>query len=203
MLKILGSAAIMTALSIGSSAVAQEAPTWRQLPDQQVNLDSSDAGSGTDLRAFIRTIESNTGIGPMMILSCTATTRGHHMLQVAFQADPNADYEAYSNRNLRLQHVTGKLKISEKNRTARFTLHPKSTRMVPKDRSIAKNIFNAIVRGDTISIKRSGKTITYDNPGQDPVFVSFAKTCPTTNGEKFDDPLFSQALSDELYKPAK
>lgn len=191
-------AAIVTALMLAPIASAQGAVVWSLQPDQTINVDSSDAGSSPDLRANIRTIESNAGLGPMIILSCTATTNGHHMLQVAFQPDPHSDYETYSDNKLRLQHGFGKLSIGDKKHKARFTLHPKSTRMVPKDRMIAKKVFNGIVRGDTISIKRSGKTTEFANPGKDPVFVSFAKSCPTTNGGKFDDPLFSMVKSGAL-----
>lgn len=173
------------------------APHWKQDPDRIWSADGADAGHGADFYSFSRMIKSSGGAGPITILNCQANSKGQNSLSLGFQIDPENTYEDAPDHSLRILTASGILTVGGKKQAERFRYHPDSTKIIPFDPAVPRRIFNAVVKGEEVTLKFQGKTYVLNLPGKDKVFVSFAKTCPITNGGKFDMSIFDQVNNSE------
>lgn len=190
------SAVLTGAVILVQTTTAQTEPSsalaWVQDRDSILRVDDSDAGTGTDFYSFSRLIHSSGGHGPVLTFNCQAMSTGQHSLNAAIQLDPSNTYEENPSERLRLLNVSVALTINGSKKMERFKYHPASSKIIPHNKAIAKRLYNAVVQGSDVTIKVKGKTYDLALPGKDPVFVNFAKTCPTTNGGKFDMSIFQQ-----------
>lgn len=187
--------AIATAVLLAQSGLTEgteaEAPlAWRQSPDTIYQVDGADAGNSADFFSFSRLIKVSGGTGPILILNCQAMSNGAHSLNAGIQLDPANTYEENPAERLHLHRITVTMSVDGKRTHEKFMMHPKSSKIVPIDKSVGKRLFNAAVTGAVVTIKANGKTFELEIPDQDKVFADFAKTCPTTNGGKFYNTLF-------------
>jgi hypothetical protein len=166
---------------------------WVMERDQLWSVDSSDAGGAPNFFSFVRIITVSGGEGPILQLSCQATSRGDQMLQAGIKLDPENTYEQAPKEHLRLLEMSGKLTVGSDRKSERFQYHPDSSKITPRNRTVPKRLFNAVVRGDPVQLKVRNKTYDLAVPGVDPVFTMFAKTCPVTNGGTFDESIFENA----------
>ena len=178
-----------------SSGFADEQSTdgalyWTEERDQLWSVDSSDAGEAPNFYSIIRVITSSGGDGPVLQLGCQATSKGDQTLQAGFKLDPQNAYEQAPKTRLRLLSMSGILTIGDDRKSERFQYHPDSSKITPFNRAVPKRLFNAIVRGDPVQLKVQNQTYDLALPGVDDIFTRFAKTCPVTNGGKFDQPIF-------------
>lgn len=165
---------------------------WEQEQDRIWTVDGSDAGKKADFYNFVRIITSSGGNGPIVQLGCRASSRGDNALSAGIQLDPNNAYDEHPKRNLRLLSMSGVLTIGDERTSERFQYHPDSSKLIPFNRSVPRRLFNAVVLGDTVTLKARNKTYNLEIPGKDPVFKAFAKICPVTNGGKFDQSIFDR-----------
>jgi len=179
--------AITTTLILAGVAQAESAAplAWVQDPDSIIRVDDSDAGTSADFYSFSRLIHSSGGSGPILIFNCQAMSTGQHSLNAAVQLDPDNTYEESPSERLHLLNVSVTLTIDGSKKSERFKYHPASSKIIPYNKSVAKQLYNAVVQGSDVRMKVKGKTHDLALPGKDSVFISFAKTCPTTNGGKF------------------
>lgn len=166
---------------------------WIQDPDSIIRVDDSDAGNAANFYSFSRLIHSSGGSGPVLIFNCQAMSTGQHSLNAAIQLDPDNTYSENPSERLHLLNVSVTLTIDGSKKSDKFKYHPASSKIIPHDKAIAKKLYNAVVQGSDVSMKVKGKTYDLALPGKDSVFVSFAKTCPTTNGGKFNPAIIEQA----------
>lgn len=198
-------AALLTAI-VELAAHAETEPSetapptrhWEQDPDRIWRVDSSDAGRGTDYYSFSRMIRSAGGSGPITILNCQANSKGQNTLSLGFQIDPENRYTDDPDHSPRILTASGILTVGGKKEAERFQYHPDSTKIIPFSDAVPRRIFNAVVTGAVVTLKFQGKTYDLDLPPKDTTFVSFAKTCPVTNGGTFDRAIFDQAEAIEL-----
>lgn len=169
------------------------APAWIQDPDSIIRVDDSDAGNAANFYSFSRLIHSSGGSGPVLIFNCQAMSTGQHSLNAAVQLDPDNTYEENPSERLHLLNISVILMIDGSKKSERFKYHPASSKIIPHNKAVAKQLYNAVVQGSDVSMKVKGTTYDLTLPGKDSVFVSFAKTCPTTNGGKFDPAIIEQA----------
>jgi hypothetical protein len=189
---VFGIAAILV-LAGNAQAESPAALAWVQDPDSIIRVDGSDAGTSANFYSFSRLIHSSGGPGPILIFNCQAMSTGQHSLNAAVQLDPDNAYEENPSERLHLLNVSVTLTIGGSKKSERFKYHPASSKIIPHNKAVAKQLYNAVVQGSDVSLKVKGKTYDLAFPGKDPVFVSFAKTCPTTNGGKFDPAIVEQA----------
>jgi hypothetical protein len=201
-------AALATIVAVGIAPVAladtqpaepeAASPHWQQDPDRIWFVDGADAGHGADYYSFARMIRSSGGDGPITILNCHATSTGQNSLSLGFQIDPDNAYEDAPDHSPRILTASGILTVGGKKQAERFRYHADSTKIIPFDPAVPRRVFNAVVTGEEVTLKFQGKTYDLGLPGKDKVFVSFAKTCPVTNGGKFDYSIFDQAPDIEM-----
>lgn len=183
---------------LGSWSHADEQTTvgtlsWVQERDQLWSVDSSDAGNAPNFFSYILIITSSGGDGPVLQFSCQATNKGDQSLQIGFKLDPDNTYEQAPKQRLRFLEMSGTLTIGDDRKSERFQYHPDSSKIAPYNRTVPKRLFNAVVRGDDVQLKVQNKTHNIALPGTDEAFSRFARTCPVTNGGKFDQSLFDKA----------
>lgn len=187
-------AIIITLVLAGAAQAESPAPlAWVQDPDSIIRVDDSDAGKSANFYSFSRLIHSSGGSGPILIFNCQAMSTGQHSLNAAVQLDPDNTYEENPSERLHLLNVSVTLTIDGSRKSERFKYHPASSKIIPYNKAVAKQLYNAVVQGSDVRLKVKGKTYDLALPGKDAVFVSFAKTCPTTNGGKFDPSVVEQA----------
>lgn len=165
---------------------------WVQDPDKIVSVDSSDAGKDANFYSFSRIIRTSGGPQPTVLLTCQAMSTGHNSMNFAIQLDPANTYESDPSERLRLLSLSGTLIINGEGKPERFKYHPASSKVIPFDKSAARRLFNAVVKGSEVHLKIKGDTFDLALPGKGPAFVSFAKTCPITNGGTFDQSIFDR-----------
>lgn len=163
---------------------------WKQLQDNLVSVDSSDAGRTADYYGFTRTIQAAETTGPIVIFICHVSSEDYQSLNAGIQLDPQNTYGDNPERTPRILTLSGILTIDGKKQSERFRYHPASSKIVPFDRKVARRLYNAAVTGSDVSIKVQGKTYDLEIPAKNDVFVSFAKICPVTNGGTFDRSIF-------------
>lgn len=168
---------------------------WEQKPDTFTTVDGSDAGTATDFYGFSRIMQTAGTTGPIVIFICHVNSNGYESLNAGIQLDPNSTYGEKPERTPRILTLTGVLTIDGKTQSERFRYHPASSKIVPFDRKVARRLYNAAVTNSDVSIKVQGKTYDLEIPAKNNVFKSFAKTCPVTNGGKFDYSIFEDALT--------
>lgn len=181
---------IAVALFAQLSAADTPPLIWEQSRDAIHHVDGSDAGTAADFYSFSRTIKVSGATGPIVILNCQAMSNGAHSLNAGIQMDPANTYEENPSERLRLHNVNVSLTVDGIRQNEKFMMHPKSTKIVPIDKSVGKRIYNAVVTGSPVSMKLQGKNYDLELPGKDEVFVAFARFCPTTNGGQFDYSIF-------------
>lgn len=184
-------AAFIAVALIAQLSAADTPPLiWEQSRDAIHQVDGSDAGTAADFYSFSRTIKVSGATGPIVILNCQAMSNGAHSLNAGIQMDPANTYEENPSERLRLHNVNVSLTVDGIRQNEKFMMHPKSTKIVPIDKSVGKRIYNAVVTGSPVSMKLQGKNYDLELPGKDEVFVTFARFCPTTNGGQFDYSIF-------------
>lgn len=181
------------AMANGARAESPASLAWVQAPDSIIRVDDSDAGNAANFHSFSRLIHSSGGSGPVLIFNCQAMSTGQHSLNAAIQLDPDNVYEENPSERLHLLNVSVTLTIDGSKKSERFKYHPASSKIIPHNKTVAKQLFNAVVESSEVKVKVKGKAYDLVLPGKDAVFVSFAKTCPTTNGGKFDPTLVEKA----------
>ena len=183
---------------LGQAAVAEaDTPaelSWSADRDTLIRVDTSDPGNAADFYSVSRTIRSSGGTGPVLMLNCQAMSTGKHSLNAAIQLDPANTYEESPSERLRLLSLNVALTVGGKKKNERFQYHPQSSKIIPFNKDVSKRLYNAVVTGASVTIKVKGETYTLALPGKDQTFISFAKTCPTTNGGQFDPSLFEHAM---------
>lgn len=203
--RTIAAAALLATMAVPAASAETEAADsaaparhWEQEPDRIWRVDSSDAGHGTDYYSFSRMIRSAGGTGPVTILNCQANSKGQNTLSLGFQIDPENRYTDNPDHSPRILTASGILTVGGKKEAERFQYHPDSTKIIPFNNAVPRRIFNAVVTGAEVKLKFQGKTHDLDLPAKDKVFISFAKTCPVTNGGTFDSSIFDRAEAIEL-----
>ena len=163
-----------------------------------VEVDSSDPGRKYDFKSLLLKTSARGGTAPTITLSCQVNSKGAEMFNAAIQLDPENTYEEDPERSPTIRHVSGTITLGDKKETLRFFYHGKSTRLVPKKRAIARRLFNTAARGGSGTLKVMGKTYDLQLPQPNKDLSAFAKTCPITNGGKFDPSIFDQPADIEL-----
>lgn len=104
-------------------------------------------------------------------------------LSVALTTKP-VDFEeafAIQDRRARWRSVTHSLDGSEAE-TGRWAHLPRVGTIEPKDKSLRRKLYNAVLRGQTVTLKMSGRpewSVSFPKP--DAAFRKFALGCPITN----------------------
>lgn len=120
-----------------------------------------------------------------MTLTCTthtSTGADKSQLNVGFDLDHSANV---FRERMKLRQAAGNLRLGEKNYPIRFSYNPDTMKLAPADRSIARRMFNAGVRGDALKLKVLGKThfdIVLPKPNQ--AFADFVNACPALQPKK-------------------
>lgn len=195
--KLITGAALTAAVALGAAAdtgTSEDALSvglhWKQLQDNLISVDSTDAGRAADYYGFTRTIQAAETTGPIVIFICHVSSEDYESLNAGIQLDPHNTYGDNPERTPRILTLSGVLTIDGKKQSERFRYHPASSKIVPFDRKVARRLYNAAVSGSDVSIKVQGKTYDLEIPAKNDVFVSFAKICPVTNGGTFDRSIF-------------
>ncbi|MEL7230975.1 MAG: hypothetical protein AAGJ85_00520 [Pseudomonadota bacterium] len=152
-----------------------EIPEFRQ-------VDSADAGREADFTAAIEKVSIDVGENKRIILTCQVIRQDGELrdtrLQVGFDLDTSKqDFT----RNLNIRRKTGKVTIADNTLSYRFQWNVKTDTFVPFDRTLARRMFNAAVRGDNVKLRINSKLgFEIDLPEMNEDFKSFARGCPAT-----------------------
>jgi len=202
MLRLIGLLVITAWISFSGATAVAESPAgvadfsaalrWEQLRDRIEVVDSSDPGSAADFYGFSRMIQTAGTTGPVILFICHVNSNGYESLNAGIQLDPNSTYGEKPERTPRILTLTGVLTVDGKTKSERFRYHPASSKIVPFDKTVARRLYNAAVTGAEVSIKVKGVTYNLEIPQKDDAFTSFVKSCPVTNGGKFDRSIFDQ-----------
>jgi hypothetical protein len=179
--------AVIIASSVAFSATAQKPdatpdPEWVLELPEEILVDSSDAGNAADFNARVDKLTLAAGPNTSIILSCQVIQKDGQLrdsrLNVGFDLDTEKD--AYK-RRMSIRRMSASLTLGEVKKTYRFQWNVDTDTIVPFDRSVARKVFNAAIRGEQIKLKISGKVrIDTTLPTLNEAFRTFAKNCPAT-----------------------
>lgn len=157
---------------------------WVLGADVIASVDSSDAGNKPNFVAQQKRISLEGGGKARITLSCQTIEEevDTARLQVVFDIDTSADK---AKEKMLIRHINGKLKIGDKSKNERMIWNPDTMKIVPHSRTVARRVYNAAIRGDTISLRALKETqFEFDLPPMNADFRTFAKSCPAVQSKR-------------------
>lgn len=145
-----------------------------------MNVDSADAGLAPDFTALVEKVSLKTGTNTKLTLSCQVVREDGKLRDTRLNVGFDLDTEKQDfKRRMSIRRTSANVTIGDNKDSYRFQWNINTDSMVPFDRVLARRIFNAAVRGDTLKLEVSRKTrIDVTLPEMNDAFRTFAKGCP-------------------------
>ena len=161
-------------------------PEWVLERPETISVDSSDAGNAANFKAGVEKITLTSAANTSIILSCQTIEEDGRLrdsrLNVGFDLDTQKD--AYK-RRMNIRRLSASLTLGNTKKAYRFRWNVDTDTIVPFDRSVARKVFNAAIRGEAIKLRVSGNSrINMVFPPLNDAFRTFARNCPATQPKK-------------------
>jgi len=182
----------LTLLAQASVAESENAVTTEQLSPNDRNgwilsqsygeFDGTDAGDVPETQYVSSRIETLLDDNASVFFNCIVIDGNAE--ESKFQVGVNLDTTTEEfKRDIRWQHISGRLKVGERSKNYRWQWNPANMRITPVKEEPARRMFNGVIKGEKISLRTMGKDyLGQVLPAPDENFKAFYKNCTPLSG---------------------